>query len=354
MPQHEVGYRPWNGQSTAQIGRWRIITETGFRLVFKSMWVRRLLFLAWLPIFYWGTVFFFIENPDVVGSGRPPNSFNTDGDLTETFDKVKDAAMRNQIVRTNTLRRVIGTLPGGKIVAERLTTGTPEEQRHALWSFLLMTFFRYAQSTMIIFLLGFISPGLISRDFRSRAYLLYFSRPIGRVEYILGKLAIPSIYLMMVTTFPALILYILGVSMSPDLSVIAVTWDIPLRILLASAILIVPCAALSLMFSSLTQESRFSSFAWFAVWLLGHGAWFAVWLGVAIRSNVSKLSDVLDNPAVNRWSFLSLYNNLGSAQSWIFGLETLQNALPALLILAFITGLSLVVLFRRVSAPIRI
>lgn len=64
MPQHEVGYRPWNGQSTAQIGRWRIITETGFRLVFKSMWVRRLLFLAWLPIFYWGTVFFFIENPE--------------------------------------------------------------------------------------------------------------------------------------------------------------------------------------------------------------------------------------------------------------------------------------------------
>lgn len=215
-----------------------------------------------------------------------------------------------------------------------------------------MTFFRYPQATMIIFLLGFISPGLISRDFRSRAFLLYFSRPIGRIEYILGKLAIPSIYLMLVTTFPALVLYVLGVSMSPDLSVIPLTWDIPLRILVASAILIIPCSALSLMLSSLTQESRFASFAWFAVWVLGHGAWTAVWMG-AIRGK-QQLGEALVDPSIRRWEFLSLYNNLGRAQSWIFGLDTLQNALPALCILAFVTILSFIVLFRRVSGPIRI
>ena len=217
-----------------------------------------------------------------------------------------------------------------------------------------MTFFRYPQAIMIIFLLGFISPGLISRDFRSRAFLLYFSRPIGRIEYILGKIAVPSAYLMLVTTFPALILYVLGVSMSPDLSVVAVTWDIPLRILCASAILIIPCAALSLMLSSLTQESRFASFAWFAVWVLGTGAWLAVWFGAAVRANARNMYQLLEDPSVSRWSFLSLYNNLGSAQSWIFGLDTFENALPALLILIFIAVLSFVVLFRRVSAPVRI
>ena len=352
MPQHEVGYRPWNGQTTAQAGRWRIITDTGVRLVFKSMWVRRLLFLAWLPIFYWGTIFFFIENPEIIGA--PANqSIEAEGGMIGALDKVKNAAMRDEVIKRNSLRRILQSLPDGKILAEQVTSGDADEQRHAIWSFLLMTFFRYPQSTMIIFLLGFISPGLISRDFRSRAFLLYFSRPIGRVEYILGKLAIPSIYLMLVSTFPALVLYVLGVSMSPDLSVVAVTWDIPLRILLASAVLIIPCAALSLMLSSLTQESRFASFAWFAVWVLGHGAWIAVWLGAGIRGN-TQLGTVLEDPSVRRWAFLSLYNNLGRAQSWIFGLDSFQNALPAILILAFITILSFVVLFRRVSAPIRI
>ena len=108
------------------------------------------------------------------------------------------------------------------------------------------------------------------------------------------------------------------------------------------------------MLSSLTQESRFASFAWFAVWVLGTGAWLAVWFGAAVRANARNMYQLLEDPSVSRWSFLSLYNNLGSAQSWIFGLDTFENALPALLILIFIAVLSFVVLFRRVSAPVRI
>ena len=354
MPQHEVGYRPWTGQFTSQAGRWWIIADTGFRLVFKSNWVRRLLFLAWLPIFYWGAIFFAVENPEMFTASVRPPANQIDGGIMEQLDKIKHAALRNKRARQNSIRRILQVIPGGKVVAEKLTSDDPDVQRHAIWSFLLMTFFRYPQAIMIIFLLGFISPGLISRDFRSRAFLLYFSRPIGRIEYILGKIAVPSAYLMLVTTFPALILYVLGVSMSPDLSVVAVTWDIPLRILCASAILIIPCAALSLMLSSLTQESRFASFAWFAVWVLGTGAWLAVWFGAAVRANARNMYQLLEDPSVSRWSFLSLYNNLGSAQSWIFGLDTFENALPALLILIFIAVLSFVVLFRRVSAPVRI
>jgi len=217
MPQHEVGYRPWTGKPTAQVGRWWIIADTGFRLVFKSTWVRRLLFLAWLPIFYWGTVFFFVENLEMVSDPTRSQAVqlgNEDGGW-EQLDKIKKAVLKNKVARQKSLQQILRNVPGGKVVAEQIASNDPSVQRHAIWSFLLMTFFRYPQSTMIIFLLGFISPGLISRDFRSRAFLLYFSKPIGRFEYILGKLAVPSLYLMMVTTFPALILYVLGISMSP-------------------------------------------------------------------------------------------------------------------------------------------
>lgn len=216
-----------------------------------------------------------------------------------------------------------------------------------------MTYFRYPQSTALIFLLGFITPSLIARDIRSRALLLYFSRPIGRFEYMLGKLAIPAAFLGFITVLPALVLYLLGVFLSPEPSVILTTWDIPVRILLASAVVILPTVSLALMFSSLTQESRFAAFAWFAVWALGQGAWFAVLISAAIRRNINPV-EAAELPEVQRFSPVSLYNNLGNVQSWIFGFEEFSIALPSLIVLLVVTGLSLTVLFRRISKSVHI
>ena len=70
---------------------------------------------------------------------------------------------------------------------------------------------------------------MISQDFRSRAFLLYFSRPLTKVQYIAGKAATISLYLLCVTMFPALLLYLVGVLLSPDISVLYATWDLPLR-----------------------------------------------------------------------------------------------------------------------------
>ncbi len=63
----------------------------------------------------------------------------------------------------------------------------PSTARHEVWSLLLMTFFRYPQAVLMVLLVGMIAPPLISQDFRSRAFLLYFSRPITPVEYVFGK-----------------------------------------------------------------------------------------------------------------------------------------------------------------------
>ena len=61
MPIHDVGYRGWDGARTSQLSRWWIISQTGIRLAAKSKWVRRILFVAWLPVMYWGIGFFFVE-----------------------------------------------------------------------------------------------------------------------------------------------------------------------------------------------------------------------------------------------------------------------------------------------------
>ena len=61
MPVHDVGYRAWEGHRTSPASRWSIISFSGIRLAAKSKWVRRIIFVAWLPVMYWGIGFFFVE-----------------------------------------------------------------------------------------------------------------------------------------------------------------------------------------------------------------------------------------------------------------------------------------------------
>ena len=142
--------------------------------------------------------------------------------------------------------------------------------------------------------------------------------------------------------------------MSPDTSVFWTTWDIPLRIILSTIVLILPTASMALMFSSLTEESRYASFSWFATWLLGHGAWMAILVGEAIRQQSGpRNAAVYESEMVRTWSPLSIYNNLGDVQSWVFGFQSFSEVWPAFAVLTGITVVSFAVLFRRVAAPLR-
>ncbi len=63
---------------------------------------------------------------------------------------------------------------------------------------------------------------------------------------------------------------------------------------------------------------------------------------------------VLNSAAVQNWSVLSLYNNLGDIQSWIFGFGEFDKVWRGIVALMIISVVSLVVLYRQVSAPIRV
>ena len=356
MPLHDVGYRKWSGRRTSQFSRMWIITETGVRLAAQSRWVRRMLFFAWLPVMYWGIGFFVIERSlssqsnivieTMERAGAPAIPTQEFRQLTQGFS--------NRTGIAHVLRERFRMIPRVDDLANSLEQGDEEKTRNLVWSWLLMTFFRYPQSLLILFLIGTIAPTLISRDIRSRAFLLYFSRPIGRLEYICGKLLIPVAFIIFVTTLPALALYVFAIGMSPSLDVFWSTWDIPIKIVVATGALVLPTASLALMLSSLTHESRFANFSWFAVWALGHGAWMAILFATAIQIKEAPFDpQVLNSSLVRNWSVLSMYNNLGDIQSWIFGFAKLADVWRSVLSLTAITLVSLIILYRRVSAPIR-
>lgn len=350
MPVHDVGYRNWEGERTNHFTRLSMIAFTGIRLAAKSPWVRRMIMFAWLPVVWWGVGFFAIEQ-----------ATNESASIAAIVDRVPASDFQKQQLQRRVSHEGVSTLmrrlriPQTERLVERLGDSDAEKARNLIWNWLLMTFFRYPQALLILFLIGATTPALISRDIRSRAFLLYFSRPIGKFEYIAGKLLVPACYIIFVTTLPALALYLFAIAMSPDLSVIGSTWEIPLKIGLATIALVIPTSLLALMLSSLTQESRFANFSWFAIWALGHGAWFAVLLVVAVQLDQSPFTpEVLNHPTVLNWSVLSLYNNLGDIQAWIFGFRHFEEIQRSLWIMVLVSLFSWLVLSRQVSAPTQI
>jgi len=377
MPIHDVGYRRWKGEITATWSRWTAITSIGIRTALSSRWIRRILLAAWFPVIYFGIILFIFEglmvttpSGQVSGNleilkeslqkegalipgdgmipGQDPNQALQEGvdqvtDLVQNAEEQVAFKYKKEALANNPL---IGFLPNGEALSEALQTGNPSDFRHTVWCYLLSSFLQYSQGFMTLMIVGLIVPPLISRDVRSRALLLYYSRPITRIEYVLGKLAIPGFVLMMITLAPALVLYLVGVMLSPDLSVLRDTWDLPFRIILGTVVCVIPTCLIGLLLSSLTQESRFAGFAWFTIWGLGA----VVWLGIYTSNSTPNRG-----PYESDWSLISIYSTIGRVQSWIFGLELdLQRVLPSILLLVVVSFLSAIWLYRRVSAPIRI
>jgi hypothetical protein len=372
MPIHDVGYRTWSRDKASQRipltdvtarFHWLAISQAGINMALKSRWIRRVLMLSWISIIYLGVGFFGFERfmetdgPNTFsepGAAQGQGGENQWSDLVENADEFSEDFFEAR--RREQLADSIALLPKSQGVVNAIEGGDLRVLRHQMWSYLLWSFLSLPQGILTLLVVGLIVPPLISRDWRSRAFLLYYARPIVRLEYLLGKLAVPAFILSLITLIPALGLYVFGLLLSPDLRVIADTWDLPIRTVLASAACILPVSLLSLTFSSMTQESRFAGFAWFAVWLLGLVMWLVISIQLQAESFVMMEQGETVSLHVNSaWSVVSLYETIGRTQSWIFGLEpNLSSALPSLITIGLLSVVSVALLYQRVSAPVKI
>lgn len=330
MPVHDLGFRAWAGKRTPPLLRPWFVARSGVSLVWRRRWLRLMLMLAWLPIVVPAVGIFVFEYS-----------------LTEP-----DMQMAvSQMLR--------GPLQRPDLAEAALVD--PNSIRHEVWSTLILTFFRYPQLTAMVLLVGLIAPMLVSYDLRSKAYLLYFSRPLSPTEYILGKSAVVWFFLGLIVTVPAMILYVVGVLLSPSLSVVGETWDIPLRILAASMILLIPTTALAMSYSALTSESRYASFAWFATWVMGFVAYqFLTLMSVSEiprgrrgRGRGPRWEEL--DVDFDRWRLLSPYHTLGKVESWIFGLDKTDGSVwPAMVLLVFITVAGMLFVRHRLIARLSV
>jgi len=327
---NQLGYRGWSGDRQSGLTRWVVISQVGVRRAWQNLWLKRLLFFAWLPAIWFGVGFFLWEQAALYPDWR-------------------------QMIAPIMSWRDIPHTPWFDQIRESFRNGNLGDARHTVWAWLLYIFFLYPQGVLMVLVVGLISPPLISQDIRSRAFLLYFSRPLTRTEYIIGKMGGMWVYLSIISLIPAFVLYCMGIMLSPNLSVIAATWDLPLRVLAASIVLMLPTSALALCLSSLSQESRYAGFAWFAIWILGWFTYFAAALAETFNAQQRMAHDGrLVAIQETSWSLVSLYHTQGYVQSWLFGFANFSDVWASALVLSAVTIVSLFVLYRRISAPMQV
>lgn len=330
MPVHDLGYRSWQGQRAAAYLRPLVIARGGVKLILKRRWLRLMVLVAWMPVIFPAFGIFAFEY-----------STTSPGLQSGIVDLVAGPLGRPDLVEA--------------------VVNDPDNARHEVWSALILAFFRYPQLFAMVTLIGLIAPLLVSYDLRTKAYLMYFSKPLSPAEYIVGKSAVIWFFLGAVATFPALLLYVMGILLSPDLSVIAETWDIPLRILLASVVLIVPTTTIAVFYSSLTAESRYATFAWFATWVMGSVAYYFLtelpfWMsGQGARHRGGPMDLAAYGVDVDRWRVLSPYHMLGKVQAWVFGQDpTAGSVLPSICVLVSVTVIGFWIVRRRIIARLSI
>lgn len=287
MPLLDLGYRSWEGERTPRFLRWLVVAATGILMIWRGYWLRSMVVVALTPAVF--TVFGFFM-----------------------FEQGLQDYEARQIVS-----RIIERQFKMTELAETLISD-PDSARHDVWAQFLLWFFRYSQAFGMVVVLGVVAPRLVSYDLRSRAYLLYLSRPLSPLEYLLGKGAVLWFLIVVIATLPALAVYCCGVLLSPTWNVIEQTWDLPLRIFLATLTLALPTSAAALFYSSMTTESRFAGFAWFATWIVG-------WVTYAILTSTAVFDPERANELLSRWQFVSPYHTLGQLQTIAFAANREQD-----------------------------
>jgi ABC-2 type transport system ATP-binding protein len=171
MPIFDQGYQHWQGRLSGHAWRWLAVTRQGVRAQMKNRFTRLVVLFALLPaialammLIAWGLL---EQQAEFI---RPVFAFLN-------FPR--------------------------EMLAE------PRSFRLPIWNAAYHFFFT-AEMFFFMILVMLVGPGLISQDLRFNAIPLYFSRPLRRIDYFVGKLGVIGYFLALVAIVPAVFAFVLG------------------------------------------------------------------------------------------------------------------------------------------------
>lgn len=178
--------------------------------------------------------------------------------------------------------------------------------------------------------------GLISDDLRHNALQLYFSRPIGKLDYLAGKAAVLVTLLLSLTILPGLAFVLFKLLFSGSFEFLAAYPWLLLAVPAYSAAVTAFFCLYTLVLSSLSRNRRYVSILLFAVYLVSD-ILFGIFYG-----NFKK-------PA---FALLSLKANLQQLGAWMFRQKLPYEVAPgwSALILAAAGTAAWIIVSRRVRS----
>src|SRR5499426_3525037 len=203
MPIHDQGYRRYGG-SKAPLGQgWTVIARAGIRTMFAKRAFLGLLLLSWFPFFVRAVQFYAAANLPQAAMLAPS---------ADTFRQFLDQ-----------------------------------------------------QATFVFFVTVYVGAGLIANDRRANALQIYLSKPLTRVEYVFGKLAVIATFLLLVTFVPAIVLLIVQMSFAGNFTFMKNNLFLFPAITVFSLIEVTLVSSTILALSSLSNSSRYVGILYAAV-----------------------------------------------------------------------------------------
>jgi len=274
MPIHDQSYRHWEGMFKSHSFRWWVITREGLRII-----LRRKVFLIFImapPIIQFLIFGVIIYGVNVYGS-----LFNLDIVNPKFF---LDFLMRQ-------------------------------------------TFF-------IVLICIFGGSGLLANDLKNNALQLYFSKPLTRIDYLVGKFAIIMVLMAFLTVIPGIILFAENSVISDGSTFFRENYWLLGSIVLQSFILMIPTALLILALSSVTKNSRYTAISF-----------IAILIGTPIFSEILK-----NGLKIKSAVFISYWENINILGKRLFRLSKIPaNWYWAIPIILGIIGVCIWTMYRKIN-----
>jgi ABC-type transport system involved in multi-copper enzyme maturation permease subunit len=195
-PIHDQSYRRYAGTKRPLGQAWTVIAYTGIRSMLGRKWFLGLLLFAWIPF----------------------------------------------IVRTVQLYVVTMYPTAGQVL--------PIDVK------MFMSFVEQ-QSAFIFFVTVFVGSPLIAADKRANALQVYLSKPLLRMEYIGGKLAVLAAFLTFITVVPALLLIVMQISFAGNVEFLRNNLHVIPAVVLAGLARVVVSSFAMLALSALSKSTRY-------------------------------------------------------------------------------------------------
>lgn len=262
-------YRPWRGTAKLARLRWWQLARANVRTAAK----RKLpLVILLAPLAIATVIFSFVVYTRFsLEAGQTPAALGGSHGATSALGATLMAGAAQQMIQTRAM-----------IVAFHLATNA--------FSLLLMAWF---------------GAGLIAEDKRLGAHLLYFARPITKLDYLLAKLVTVGFYGALGALLPGLVICTVATFASPEWSFLTEEGDVVWESIAFGCLWTLLVSSVVLCVSSLASRRTFALIGVFAWFLLSHA-----------------LAGILAQAQANQ-DFLAVSPGLASVRvaNWIFGLH---------------------------------